>query len=375
MNDNMIAKIGDQRDVIFSKKVEDLLSTGSKIFFQTHLYPLIKMQGFAKEIYLSFKTQEGETPVLLNICSKANGATTEFFCGGLQISNRNRFEKELLESKKIAEEALAKNSELISVKNDLHAQHVLLEAQNRRLKVMNEQSQDLFKVIAHDLQEPLRKSVMFSSQLLDQNLSEHFNQKVKKVISFNNQVRHMILTLQRYEELEIAPVNFSSVNLQSLIALAIRSLEINLEVEKIEVSYSITCPHFNADAKLLQNLFIELFRNAIKYRKPHDEFLKIEISATVISKNIFFESKERYQYEDFVKITFVDNGNGFDDDSNKIFKIIQRSDQLDLIGIGLAFSRRIVEKHSGSIMAKSIKGKGVGFTILLPKTLKEQNSL
>ena len=93
----------------------------------------------------------------------------------------------------------------------------------------------------------------------------------------------------------------------------------------------------------------------------------IEISVLETEKNVFLESKDKYHYEKFVKVSYIDNGLGFNTDSTKMFKIIQKSVQFNQISMGLAFAKRIVEKHYGSIVAKSVKGKGVGYTILFPQ--------
>jgi len=65
-------------------------------------------------------------------------------------------------------------------------------------------------------------------------------------------------------------------------------------------------------------------------------------------------------------LTFSDDGIGFSNDSSVVFKIFQRGEQFDRISPGLAYCRKIVELHQGTIIAKSIRGKGAGFTIFIP---------
>ncbi len=366
MNRVMLTRLAISQNDVIGKQLEDLLTVGSKIFFQTHFYPLIKMQQFAREIYLSFKSVEGDIPVLLNVVVEKIDEKIENHCGGMEISNRSRFEKELLEAKKVAVEALSKNEQLTSFQKELNEQKLMLEMQNRRLTTLNDQAKELFKVIAHDLQEPLRKSVMFSSRLMASDTPENLHQNLKKIVNFNLQVRQMLLTLNRYDELEIAEIEYRKIDLREVIDSAIRDMDIDLENQNIVVSVDVNCEPFLADARLILGMFVELFRNSAKYRHKTDQPLNIKITATTVSKNIFFESTENYRYEDFIKINFVDDGVGLADDDGKIFKIIQRSDQLDQIGIGLAFCRKIIEKHQGSIIAKSVRNKALGFTIFLP---------
>ncbi len=66
-------------------------------------------------------------------------------------------------------------------------------------------------------------------------------------------------------------------------------------------------------------------------------------------------------------MTFADDGVGFNPDTSKVFKIFQRGEQFDSISPGLAYCRKIVELHHGTIIAKSIRGKGAGFTVFIPE--------
>ena len=67
MNSELREKLGVEASAVIGRPVESILTVGSKIFWQTHFYPLIKMQNSAREIYLSFKGPEESIPVLLNV--------------------------------------------------------------------------------------------------------------------------------------------------------------------------------------------------------------------------------------------------------------------------------------------------------------------
>ncbi len=68
----------------------------------------------------------------------------------------------------------------------------------------------------------------------------------------------------------------------------------------------------------------------------------------------------------------ADNGIGFNDKyAEQIFKMFERLHgraEYDGSGIGLAICRKIVERHGGTIAAKSAVGSGATFTITLPIT-------
>lgn len=363
----MRVKLGVDDNTIIGSQFEDLLTVGSRIFFQTHFYPLIKMQNSAREIFLTFKGPVDSVPVLLNVEVKNIEKTVEIYCGGMIISNRNRFEKELIEAKRVAEETLTQNAELIAVKDALMEHQHQLESQFRKLKSLKEQQQEIFKIIAHDLQEPLRKAIFISDFLLtrlhtpDAALAD----KLARIIRCTTQMREMLLTLQRYEELENLNLKYSPIDLSLILGEAIAELKIE-DDPRILIIYPKNNPVFYADHHLLKHFFIELIRNSTDNRGAQKDLLKIEISIIETRKNVFLESSDKYQFEKFVKITYLDNGEGFLTDSSRVFQILQRSEQFNKISIGMAFCKRIVEKHFGTIVAKSVKGSGVGFTVFFP---------
>lgn len=348
-------------------RLEDFLTVGSRIFLQTHFVPLLKMQGFAKEIFLTFRSKSGvDLPILLNVKRQTDGDIDEVYCCGMIISNRNRFEKELLLAKTEAEEALSKNEELQKIRVELEEHQRELELQIRTSEALHRQHHEIFKVIAHDLQEPLRKSVLFADLIKTQNkdLPASASEKLDRIIAFNQHMRDMVMSLQRIEELENRKINVQNIDAQQLIEDALRLSEI--AGKNVQIKYKIDCLNLIGDQELLKNLFIELFLNAIRFCNPENEFCIIQISTVLVKRNIFIESSEKYLYEDYVKISFSDNGTGFSTDSSMVFKIFQRGEQFDKISPGLAYCRRIVELHHGTIIAKSVTGKGTGFTIFIP---------
>jgi signal transduction histidine kinase len=106
----------------------------------------------------------------------------------------------------------------------------------------------------------------------------------------------------------------------------------------------------------MRQLFQNLLGNAIKYsRKDTTPLVRLESARA---------GRRHYT------ITFADNGIGFNDQySEKIFKMFERlHGRMEYAGsgIGLAICRQIVERHGGTIAAKSRPGDGATFTVTLP---------
>ncbi|QHI35133.1 Phosphoserine phosphatase RsbP [Kordia antarctica] len=364
MNRELRTKLGVEAAQVVGYQLEDLLTVGSKIFYQTHFYPLIKMQHSVREIYLVFKGINGHIPALLNVEVKQHNDVVEILCGGMEISKRHKFEKELIDAKIAAEVALAENAELTKAKNKLQEQQTILELKYREVKLLKEQEQEIYKLISHDLQEPLRKSIFMSNYVLTKNseLPEVIKERLNKIIKYNTDMSEMLLTLLRYKELKRIKLNHNSLQLNDIIKNAAKSLQMD-DQKQIVIEYPIKNIEFPGDEKMLRRLFIELLRNSIKEQNPENDKLTIEITAVKTIKNYYFNNTEKYRYKNFVKITYKDNGLGL---NYKLDKIIQKTAHFNKVNIGLAYCKQIVEKHLGAMEAASVRGKGVSYTILFP---------
>ncbi len=115
----------------------------------------------------------------------------------------------------------------------------------------------------------------------------------------------------------------------------------------------------------MHQLFQNLLANAIKFRKP-DRPCEISIAAEIADGECTVEVR--------------DNGIGFEEKYlDRIFNIFQRLHgraEYPGTGVGLAVCRRIVERHGGTITAKSIPDRGSTFVVKLPtiQTKEEWNS-
>jgi signal transduction histidine kinase len=121
-------------------------------------------------------------------------------------------------------------------------------------------------------------------------------------------------------------------------------------------------PTIAADSGQMYQLFQNIISNSLKYSKPEVTAV-VKIYQTHTSQNQ--ASNSQYQ------IVVEDNGIGFDEAYlDYIFEPCQRlhnSSEYEGTGLGLAICRRIVERHGGSIEARSTVGKGAKFAIALPR--------
>lgn len=90
------------------QRFQDLFTAGARVYFETHLRPLLNMQGAVSEIALDLRRVEDEPlPILLNarvLASRGSEETTVAWAA-MAASDRRLYERELLAGRKRAEEA------------------------------------------------------------------------------------------------------------------------------------------------------------------------------------------------------------------------------------------------------------------------------
>ena len=158
------------------KRIHHFLNIAGRIFYETHIAPLLRMQGFFNEFALDFVTAQGERlPVLVNAAER-RGPDGEALFVRVTVFNatdRRRYERELVEARAAAEtarkelEALNDNLEVRirkEVADRLHAEeealrsHTLEAVAKEGLRTERELSQlreQFIAVLGHDLRNPL----------------------------------------------------------------------------------------------------------------------------------------------------------------------------------------------------------------------------
>ena len=67
VNATLCRKLGYTKEELDGQKLDTIFTIPTRIFQQTHFFPLLKMQGHADEIYITLQTRDGEhLPLLIN---------------------------------------------------------------------------------------------------------------------------------------------------------------------------------------------------------------------------------------------------------------------------------------------------------------------
>jgi light-regulated signal transduction histidine kinase (bacteriophytochrome) len=255
-------------------------------------------------------------------------------------------------------ELLKNQTEILEKANRLLTEHAnQIQELNEKLNFANKELESFSYSVSHDLRAPLRHIIGFVD-MLNKTTQEKLNEKelhYLKVISNSSvQMGSLIddlLAFSRIGRTEMQKLKFNPNNLLK------KLLDENAEEIKMrQIELNITeLPDIIGDETLLQQVFVNLISNALKYTRKQPKPV-ITIGSKTGAYEIIF----------FVK----DNGAGFNMDYvQKLFGVFQRlhsADEFEGTGIGLANVQRIVTRHGGRVWAEGEVGKGACFYFALP---------
>lgn len=251
----------------------------------------------------------------------------------------------------------------------LEQQNAQLAEMNHELELSNHDLQQFASVASHDLQEPLRKIMMFSNLLKDQNkgvISEDSKRYLDKIVNSTKRMKTLILDVLSYSRLSADDNKFELVNLQEIVKELLEDFELIIE-EKGAVVTVGDLPVIEANRGQIRQVFQNIVSNALKFSRP-DLAPVIEINAVSLAEKAF--DSEMQPEGPYCLLSIKDNGIGFDlkylDHIFALFERLHSKDSYEGSGIGLSITKKIIEKHDGLVDARSSAGDGAEFLLLLP---------
>jgi len=114
VNDRLLSWIFKTRSEIVGTHFETLLSSGSKLYYNLFILPLLQLGQEASEISILLRTAEGDLPVLLNaVLSSSTLAGAYVNATFFKIKDRKKFEQELLiETERVNQDIMIRNKAL-----------------------------------------------------------------------------------------------------------------------------------------------------------------------------------------------------------------------------------------------------------------------
>lgn len=366
-NTTTCALLGIAKEQLLQEKINTIFTTPTLIFFQTHLYPLLKVEQSLDEIFITLKSQTNrEVPVILSARRVVTGEWIENVCSCLTIYNRKNYEDEILAAKKEAERALQENTLLVETQSKLQENVRLLDEKMLLLQQYNEMLKEISHAVSHELQEPVRKLHLFTDLLLGSKQNTVDEGKKSKVHAQIQRIKQILSGLQNYVWLEDRYVHTTEIDL----AEVVKGVQKTLAAENPGLDFSLNIsalPKIQGSYDQCKLLFYQLLSNAIEYRSP-ERPLQIKFAASLINRNQFKLLQDHYTYRAYYKIDCADNGIGFDPKyAGYIFQLFKKLNPRSKgLGVGLTLCKKIVLNHDGIITAFSEPGKGSTFTLYFP---------
>ncbi len=225
------------------------------------------------------------------------------------------------------------------------------------------QMQQFLYAVSHDLQEPFRKVRTFGQRLaarLGENLDSSARDDLERMLRAAERGHGMIEGLLLLSRLETHGGPVTAVDLNETLAAVCADLS-----EKITSSHAtVTVEPLGivpARADQMKLLFLSLVDNALKFQSGDSP----------PSVRVFRETETEAE----CRIAVEDNGIGLDEQfGDRVFTVFQRLHPRDVypgLGLGLAYCRKIVDRHHGGLRYEKGAAGGTRFIVTLPTAARQ----
>jgi signal transduction histidine kinase len=335
-NSTLLDMIGVPREEAVGRPFESLLTLSSRIFYQTHFFPLLKLQSNVEEVFLTFRCASSTEDVaaLVNAAARERDGEIRYDCVLMRLRERRKWEDEVLRAKRAAEEANKAKSGLISM-------------------------------MSHDLRTPIGAIGGYCDLLMlgirgalnDQQLADV--QRIKKASEYLLGLIEDVLNFARVNAGQIEDFDMKTLSVHAVLAQTETLMGHRMELAGIHYSRDECAEGVQvvADPDRLQQILLNLLTNAVKFTprggqvsvacETAGDQTFIRISDT--GRGIPSDQLERI-FEPFIQVKSASTP---DSGSKKGF------------GLGLAISRELARRMNGELKATSTLGQGSTFTLTL----------
>jgi len=326
-------------DIVGKTRFQALLTVGSRIYYETHYAPLLQMQGFVNEIALEVRRTDGAVRPIVASARQlpgAGGAPTINRVALFDSTDRRRYEQELLQARKRAEEAA------------------------RALARADAQKNEFIAMLAHELRNPLAPVRNALDLMRRSGNDEEIVRKTTDVMQ--RQVSQMVRLVE--DLFDISRIGQDKLSIRRVVidlaSVVHHAVEASAPLlENAGVSYTVALPeapiYVEADAARLAQVIGNLLNNASKFT-PRGGSVALVLG--------------RDGSEAVVRIR--DTGVGIDTaDLPRVFEMFAQtgvgSESKSGLGIGLTLAKSLVERHDGRLVIQSEgRGQGTEAIIRLP---------
>ncbi|HEX6914641.1 MAG TPA: response regulator [Chitinophagaceae bacterium] len=246
---------------------------------------------------------------------------------------------------------------------------------NEQLKNTVEELDRFAYVASHDLQEPLRKILIFSDKL-EQGYKASFPPEaagyLEKIVRSSERMHQLINDLLKFSRYTNDNYGFEKTDLNQVLKDVISDIETDIQQKKAHIEIG-QLPTIWAIPSQMRQVFQNLLSNSLKFSRDGVN-PEIKIFGKKSSGSEINGANRKMANDQYFQIFFKDNGIGFDPRYAReifvVFKRLHSYHEFEGTGIGLSICKKIIEKHNGFITAESSLNEGATFTITLPERIK-----
>jgi sigma-B regulation protein RsbU (phosphoserine phosphatase) len=331
----------DSAALIGRRRLQDLLTMGGRIFHQTHWSTLLRMQGSLSEVKLELVHTNGTSiPMVLNAIRHEVDGECVHEIAAFVAHDRDRYEQELVLSRKRLEVLVAEAKELHEI------------ARDRALF-----AEQMIGIVSHDLRNPL-STIHMATELLA-------SSGVEAVDRVTGQIRRAV---DRASRLLVDLLDFTQARVGAGLAVSPAPANLHAAVAEILDELRVAYPGrtlihrpsgrglCDVDVNRLGQVIGNLVSNAAAYGRPETA---IVVSSTVedASCSIAVTNEGDPIPPDVLATLFQPMTRGTHENNR------QRS-----VGLGLFIVHEIAKAHGGSASVRSTAKDGTTFTVRFPRS-------
>ena len=316
---------------LVGRHVDNIFATPSRLFYQTHVFPALKLQGRVNEVYVTLISGSGaEVPVLLNARRRDSGSGPRNDWALVPMKQRNEYENEILKARAVAEAAATSKDQFLSfVSHELRSP---LSAIKGWATILAQKSDD--PALVRRGLEAIERNANLQVKLVD-DMIDHARLATGKV------------------RVELSPVDARSV-----LETVLEGMDPTARAKGVRIDRRIEPGpmRIHADSDRLLQIFWNVLSNAVKFTPAGG---RVEAAM--------------YRSGRFIEVVVTDTGKGIDPEFLPyVFDTFRQEEGRVArseggLGLGMSITRQLVELHGGNITAAS-QGPDLGsaFTICLP---------
>ncbi len=325
-------------ELVDTRRIQDMLAIGSRVFHQTHWAPLMQMQASVSEVKLDIVHRDGRSiPILANAIRRHHGADVYDEIAVVVATDRQKYERELMLARRSAESA------------------------NEQLEDDHRRKDEFLATLAHELRGPLAPmsnviQVMRHKEIGDPDIVWARDVLDRQLVHITRLIEDL-MDVSRITEGKLR-LRLEPVALHDAIERAVEAVDplIRAAHQRLTVSHADDALWLNADLARVTQIILNLLVNASKFTPEGGH---IEVGSQRIGEMAACKVR--------------DSGIGIADHHlASVFEMFSQPAPALVrttggLGIGLALVRGLVELHRGTVQAFSAGlDQGSEFVVTLP---------